>query len=572
MAERAFLRRMNSSHRPTTTSSPPPDTRRPGKRVLLAGYRLGLLAAAFLCLHLATKKREAGKDAVLDASALAVVKTYLPAAVSLGPPDGDDRVSAVLDARGEPVGWAAQTFPEARPVTGYAGPSNLLVVFDLTRRVAGVTLLESADTSGHVAKVVKDTGFFSQWNGRPQSSLGAAAEPKIVSGASLTSEAMARGVAARFGATGMDQWFPGEVTVESLLAWFPKAAALSGTQVLAADGKGLGTVLRASRMGVSVRGFQGASDVLLALDPAGQTVLGAALQGSRDNEPYITDVRDGLLYDQPFAGMTVKDALTFESGTAVMVSGASRTAESVEETVKEMLRRHFAPPPVEPPLLTLRDGLALAWIAAGLVIGLGPWRGRKRVRTVFAAVSVLTGGLWFGLMTGQDQWIKAAMRGSVAGTALPLLALTAAALLIPAAFGKNVYCAQICPHGAAQQLVGHLRKRRFALPPKLHRALSGMPWLTLALLWLLAFLGIGIPFADAEPFEVWSTGFVALLPVLIFAAGLIGAVFLPQAYCHYGCPTGAVLKFLASSPGRWTRRDAIAGGVVALAWLALLLP
>ena len=108
------------------------------KRVLLAGYRLGLLAAAFFCLHLATARREAGNDAALDARALAAVKAYLPAAVSLGAPDGDDRVSAVLDAKGEPVGWAAQTFPEARPVTGYAGPSNLLVVFDLTRRVAGV--------------------------------------------------------------------------------------------------------------------------------------------------------------------------------------------------------------------------------------------------------------------------------------------------------------------------------------------------------------------------------------------------------------------------------------------------
>lgn len=561
-----------SPERPAKQASPTPaEAGRRGKRVLLASYRLGLLAAAFFCLHFATVRREAGKDAALDARALATVKCFLPAAESLGPPDGDDRVSPVLDAKGEPVGWAAQTFPEARPVTGYAGPSNLLVVFDLSRRVAGVTLLESADTSGHVAKVVEDPGFLSQWNGRPQASLGAPGMPKIVSGASLTSEAMARGVAARFGARGMDQWFPGEVPVETLRTWFPEAASLDGTRVLAADGKLLGTLLRASRTGVSVRGFQGASDVLLALDPSQQNVLGAALQGSRDNEPYISDVRDGLLYDQPFADMPVEEAVGFESGTAVMVSGASMTAESVEETVKEMLRRHFAPPAAEPPLLTLRDGLALAWIAAGLLVGLGPWRGRKRVRTVFAAVSVLTGGLWLGLMTGQDQWIKWSMRGSMAGTALPLLALTAAALVIPAAFGKNVYCAHICPHGAAQQLLGQLRKRRFALPPRLHRALVTMPWLTLALLWLLAFLGIGFPFANAEPFEVWSTGFVALIPVLIFAGGLIAAAFLPQAYCHYGCPTGAVLKFLASSPGRWTRRDAIAGILVSLGWLALLL-
>lgn len=563
---------MSPERRGTQANPTPAEAGRRGKRALLASYRLGLLAAAFFCVHFATVRREAGKDAELDARAVATVKRFLPAAESLGPPDGDDRVSAVLDAKGEPVGWAAQTFPEARPVTGYAGPSNLLVVFDLTRRVAGVTLLESADTSGHVTKVVEDPGFLSQWNGRSQSSLGAPGTPEIVSGASLTSEAMARGVAARFGASGMDQWFPGEVPLEALRTWFPEAASLDGTRVLAADGKVLGTLLRASRMGVSVRGFQGASDVLLALDPAQQTVLGAALHGSRDNEPYISDVRDGLLYDQPFAAMPVEDALGFEKGTAVMVSGASMTAESVEETVKEMLRRHFAPPPAEPPLLTLRDGLALAWIAAGLFVGLGPWRGRKQVRTVFAAVSVLTGGLWLGLMTGQDQWIKWSMRGSMAGTALPLLALTAAALVIPAAFGKNVYCAHICPHGAAQQLLGQLRKRRFALPPRLHRALVTMPWLTLGLLWLLAFLGIGFPFANAEPFEVWSTGFVALIPVLIFAGGLVAAAFLPQAYCHYGCPTGAVLKFLASSPGRWTRRDAIAGGLVSLGWLALVLP
>ena len=212
--------------------------------------------------------------------------------------------------------------------------------------------------------------------------------------------------------------------------------------------------------------------------------------------------------------------------------------------------------------------MAIVWIAAGCLLGFGHLRGRKGVRTGFAILSVLTGGLWLGLMTGQDQWIKWAMRGTAVGSAVPLLALTAAAVLVPAAFGKNVYCSQLCPHGAAQQLLGNLRTRRFALPARIHRVLLTMPWLTLAALWLLAFFGIGFPFADAEPFEVWSAGFVALLPVAIFATGLLASAFLPQAYCHYGCPTGAVLKFLASSPGRWTRRDGIAGGVVGLGWAA----
>lgn len=557
------------------SSSKPPRPAEPrwrGARWLLGTYRLGMLAAAFQCLHLSTARRNAEKNQGFDSAlALPQVRAFLPTATSIGPPEGDDRVSPVLDQRGELAGWAAQTHPESKDITGYAGPSNLLIVFDLKRRVAGTALLESADTAGHVAKVRADAAFSSQWNGRHQAALGQPGQPVLVSGASLTSEAMARGVAARFGAEDMQEWFPGEVPLTEVLPWFPAAASVSGNRVLSTDGTHLGTVLRSSRMGVAARGFQGASDVLVALDPADRIIAGVALRGSRDNEPYIGDVRDTLRYDGPYAGMTAQAVVAAETGTTVLVSGASRTAEAVEETVREMLRRHLASVQETKRQPDRREWAAFAWIALGLFVGLGPLRGRKVVRYVFAAASVLVGGLWLGLLIGQDQWIKWAVRGTAAGWALPLVALTAAALLIPAAFGKNVYCSQLCPHGAAQMLLGNLRPRRFALPARLHRAFSKLPWITLGVLWLLAFLGIGFPFADAEPFEVWSVGFIALVPVLIFAAGLLASVFLPQAYCHYGCPTGAVLKFLASSPGRWTRRDLVAGAVVALGWFVFLI-
>ncbi|WP_193212067.1 4Fe-4S binding protein [Luteolibacter marinus] len=550
------------------TRRPRADPGRRARRWLIAGYRLGVLAAVFLCLHRVHVSRMERRSGDLDpAQVLAQVQSFLPAAATIGSPSGDDRLLPVLDAAGEPVGWVAQTFPESGPITGYAGPSNLLVVFDNDRRVAGVGLVGSADTAGHVAKVMADGGFVNQWTSRSQASLGAPSEPVIVSGASQTSEAMARGLAARFGASGMDRWFPEGIDLETIRPCFPAAAGVQGTRVVAADGRMLGTVLRSVDMGVAVRGFQGIQDVLVCLDPEEKTIVGVFLAGSRDNPPYTRDVGDALKFEAPFAGMPVADVAALETGSTVMVSGASRTAEAVEDTVKEMLRRHFAPPLAPPDPFGWREAIALSWIVAGLVIGLGPLRGRPRVRAGFAVVSVVAGGLWLGLMTGQDQWIKSAMRGSVAGVAIPLLALTAAAIVIPAIFGKNVYCSQLCPHGAAQQWMGKLTTRRIALPRKLHRVLLAMPWTTLGALWLLAFLGLSIPFADAEPFEVWSTGFIAMVPVAIFLAGLALATVLPQAYCHYGCPTGAVLKFLTSAPGRWTRRDAIAGGVVLIAWL-----
>jgi polyferredoxin len=94
-----------------------------------------------------------------------------------------------------------------------------------------------------------------------------------------------------------------------------------------------------------------------------------------------------------------------------------------------------------------------------------------------------------------------------------------------------------------------------------------LPWATLLVIWLLAFLGSGIPLAYFEPFEIWSSGFIAFVPASIFTIGLVAAFFLPQAYCHYGCPTGALLRFLTQSPSAWTRRDTIAGVLIALACL-----
>ncbi|RYE98934.1 MAG: DUF4153 domain-containing protein, partial [Oxalobacteraceae bacterium] len=82
--------------------------------------------------------------------------------------------------------------------------------------VKAVRFLASADTSGHVQKIRDDPDFWNQWTGKTEAMLGAAPQPKLVTGASLTSEAIARGVAARFGAQGMDQWFPAELSLAQI--------------------------------------------------------------------------------------------------------------------------------------------------------------------------------------------------------------------------------------------------------------------------------------------------------------------------------------------------------------------
>lgn len=526
--------------------------------------RLGIILAAMACL------RFQRHDSPLDQTAcLKVAQEWNSGVATLG--DSEDGWLPLLEESGELLGWLTTTNPQAAKVQGYAGPSELLIIADAQKRVSQVRLWKTADTAGHVEIVKRDAAFWSQWNGRSEASLGIYDAPHLVSGASLTSDAMARGLAARFGAEGVENFFTKALSLDELKPWYPAATEIretpqAGCVEIRDATRTLGYVLRSSRMAVAVRGFNGVSDVIVATDAAQSKLLGVALWESRDNEPYITDVRDELRFTHEFAGMPVEQLLKSEDHTDfLLVSGASTTARAVWQTAREMLRRHTMEQ--QPRSMPWRVSLGMLWLAAGVWFG---FRGGKTSRLWFALASVAA-GLVFGWMVGQDQLLGWGRHGWKSLPALPLITMTAIALLIPAFTGKNVYCSRICPHGAAQTLAGMALKKRWALPAKWHKILSNIPWLTLVTIWALAIIGMRWPFAHAEPFEVWSTGFIALLPASIFTIGLILAFILPQGYCHYGCPTGALLKFLTHSPGRWTRRDSIAAALVALAWLSTAL-
>lgn len=548
---------------PILPRSLPPEARRRWKRWSLACYRLGIILVALACLRALPKN-----DRPIDRTKiLTEAKAVFPSTVSLGDPK--EGTVPLLDQGGKVVGWATTSFPQAERVQGYSGPSELLIIFDPSRVVKAVRFVASGDTPGHVTKIRDDANFWEQWTGKTEAMLGAPGKARIVTGATLTSEAMTRGIAARFGAGGMDQWFPAPLTLENLKPWFPTADRINGLEEpgayeISKGSEKLGTVLRSSRMGVSARGFNGISDVIISLDASGETILGIGFLGSRDNPPYIDNVAQEVQFADGFAGKSITEVMAGkprDSGNLI-VSGASRTAGAVIESVHEMLRRHQAE--VVGHGFPWKTYLACVWIALGILVGLSKWGNKARHRIAFAIISVAA-GITLGWMVSQDQLLGWGTDGLDFKRAMPLLILTAVAMVVPAFTGKNIYCSRICPHGAAQSLAGQVIRKRFHLPPKIHWIMERVPWLTLIVIWILAFFASGIPFAYFEPFETWSSGFVAFVPAAIFTAGIIAAFFLPQAYCHYGCPTGALLKFLTHAPGRWTMKDSIAGSLVLIA-------
>ena len=70
-----------------------------------------------------------------------------------------------------------------------------------------------------------------------------------------------------------------------------------------------------------------------------------------------------------------------------------------------------------------------------------------------------------------------------------------------------------------------------------------------------------------EPKEIRGVCSLSGVYEIVAGVGLVASCFIPQAYCRFGCPTGALLNFVRGRGpiDRFSGRDALAAGLVAVA-------
>ena len=161
----------------------------------LRAYRLAVLVGIFVVAHQVVAGARAEEARPIS---LREVRTFLPAAEQLTRGGADPAAWHVLDAGGAQIGTALRTSPLADDVTGYAGPSDVLVVLDPAERILGLELRRSLDTPGHVADVVDDTRFWDALTGRSREDV---LDPDLavdaVTGATRTSTCIVESVRKR---------------------------------------------------------------------------------------------------------------------------------------------------------------------------------------------------------------------------------------------------------------------------------------------------------------------------------------------------------------------------------------
>jgi len=542
--------------------------------LLLRLWRLLLLAAAVLVLQHAEQQRRAA-DLTLSVER---VRDFFPSAASLQPVAD---LLAVRDASGVTLGYVMQTAPDSDTITGYSGPTNTLIALDASRRVKGLRVLRSGDTSDHLAEVVRTREFFGQFKGKKADEI-ATLTPDAVSGATLTSLAIAEGVQRRLGKSAQSSLrFPEAITLEEVRALEPRAASLraQGTRQEVLDEKGalIAIAARTAPASDGVVGYKGPSDVLLLLEPDGQTLRRIALRKTFDTEAYVGYVTGDAAFLRTFDGMKLPEIATmdFDQAGVEGVSGATQTSWGVAEGVRVRAQSLLQEEETKKPWWTRirwrwQDAGHALVIAAALAMAFTRLRGIAWCRHAHHALLVVYAGVISGEMLSQGLLTGWASNSAPWSSAVGLVALAAVALVGPVLTSKQLYCHHICPHGALQQLLARRLRWQWSPPKRLEAVLSLIPHALLALVFLVALRGWAVDLNALEPFDAYLFRIAGWASIALALGGLVWALVTPLAYCRFGCPTGALFKVIrfTGSGDHLGLRDAIAAGMLAAAfWL-----
>lgn len=478
----------------------------------------------------------------------------------------------VTDEDGKLLGYLLTTLPETEGIKGYSGPSDIAIMLDPAGRVIKSQLLSSPDTEDHLDSVLENKAF---WQAHHGLKLGAPGNPEIdaVSGSTLTSVAISRSIIERLGGETTSRLFPTDILLAEFAALLPEAQSLDdhptwlGTKRLYDSEKNIiGHALRTAPSLEYLKGFQGPTDVLIVLDAEAQKVTGLRFRKSYDNDDYYERILDDEDYLQLYNGKSITKIIAQEKQIEG-ISGATDTSWAIAEGVKRRLAQFNSDRNPTPWKFPWRNATLIALTLGAFLFSFTKLRGNPLLRIAWQIFVVIALGFLLGDLLSQALFIGWAKHGLPFADSWGLIFLAGAAFLVPWASGNQLYCHQLCPHGFLQQWLGKLCSKRITLPKIAQTLLSYLPSVLLVLIAILAIVNAGINYADFEGFDAWLWRSAGIATIAIAIIGLFASLVIPMAYCKFGCPTGALFKFLRfSSAGKKIGlRDIIAGALLILA-------
>lgn len=544
-------------------------------------FRIAIFAGILISIHLETRNRKQSfRDQEID-QALHLHLSMFNGAKTLGPAESNGELHPVLDQDQNILGYLAATSPRADHFIGFSGPTNIIIAFDVNLKVTATEIVWSFDTDEHVSEVRDDNQFWMQFTGQSWQELSGKQDVDVVSGATLTSLAIAESIIHRVGGDVPLLRFPQPITVTDTQSLFPDAKELvpldaykRGWEVLSTNQKRLGIILSTSPASDDVVGYQGPTESLIALT-TDATVLKVHVRKSFDNQPYVDYLNEDWSWPELFKNLTLDELAQYdlEANGVEGVSGATFTSMAVARGVIQSAQHAKKKPHVREGIrtskwrLTAADYGTLGMIAFGVLIATTHLRGIGWLRIIYQLALIGYVGFMNGDLLSQAMLVGWVQNGIPWKTATRLVVLVGIAFTLPVITKRNVFCSHLCPHGALQQLARNRLKFQFHPSKNLKKLLSLIPVGLLAWVIVVAMLSLPYSLVDIEPFDAYLFRIAGWSAISIAIVGLIASLFVPMAYCKYGCPTGAMLEYFRRTrqSDRLHPADAVAVALLILA-------
>lgn len=293
-----------------------------------------------------------------------------------------------------------------------------------------------------------------------------------------------------------------------------------------------------------VSGFRGAVPLKIYIDADGIITNIEALPNSET--PRFFERASALLSE--WEGKTVNEA---QATDVDAVSGATFSSKAIIENVHRGLDYAQTVAPDKISAAKSKSSVSIDYyaIAAAVVALLGAvlplFVKSKAWRDIQLALNVIVLGAWTGTFVSYALLIRVFSDGVNAGNVSALsasLIMVFVALVYPLFGRQGYYCANICPFGSAQELVGKITAGKLHLSNGVVTALTYFRNILWGILLVLLLTGVWTSWVD---YELFTAFIYSSAPVWITVAALVFlvlSVFIPRPYCRFLCPTGAIIK------------------------------
>ncbi|MGI6395268.1 MAG: FMN-binding protein [bacterium] len=278
-------------------------------------------------------------------------------------------------------------------------------------------------------------------------------------------------------------------------------------------------------------GYGGKLRVIVGIDNKGK-VAGIKMGRNYESASFLEAMQEEDFFDN-WKGLSLEDALNKEVDA---VTGATVSAKAVTEMVNKNISAYSGLEKSR----AKKGGIPFLLIFLILVASYSLFSFFFPQKTApFRKLHLIALVTLFGFTAGESISMEA-LRNMLVNRhfATFTVAIFILSSLLSLIKKKNFYCYELCPFGAAQELVGALPIKKKTIPVKVINYAEILRKLILYTFFILMFFNIGSDFSLFEPFSAFqfkSSSTASLVIALFF---LIFSLFVHRPWCRLVCPTG----------------------------------